>query len=185
MISFAFQNDQPQAYQNREPRWYACYTRARHEKQVDRLLQQRGVESFLALASRRRQWKDREKVVSFPLFPSYVFARFSLENLYTVVSIPGIATVVRNNGAPVSIAEAELENVRRFAEMLSGGETEPELVPLPPKGERVRIISGPFQGVQGIVAEHRGRRRILVGLEAIGQGLQVEVGVAILEILQS
>ncbi|MBA4158427.1 MAG: UpxY family transcription antiterminator [Gemmatimonadetes bacterium] len=185
MISFGIQNDRPGASHRQDPRWYACYTRARHEKQVDRLLQQRGVDSYLPLASRRRQWKDREKLVSFPLFPSYVFARFSLERLWTVVSIPGVATVVRNNGSPVAITDAELENVRRFAGVVSGSEVEAELVQLPERGERVRITSGPFEGIQGMVAEQRGRRRILIGLEAIGWGILVEVEAAALSTLQS
>jgi transcription antitermination factor NusG len=181
MNSFA-QQISPGAGSNGEDRWYACYTRARHEKQVDRLLQRNHVESYLPIAMRRRQWKDRETVVAFPLFPSYVFARFSLERLYTVVSTPGIATIVRRNGEPVPIRDAELENVRRFVAALSGIPAEAEVIPLPEKGDHVTITSGPFEGIRGIVAEHRGRHRILVGLQEIGWGVQIEVDAAAIAI---
>ena len=49
-----------------EKRWYACYTRARHEKQVDLWFGRRGIESYLPMIPRVRQWKDRKKVVDWP-----------------------------------------------------------------------------------------------------------------------
>ena len=54
-------------------RWYACYTRSRHEKRVAERLRQRGHTVFLPLVERVRQWHDRKKRVPWPLFPSYVF----------------------------------------------------------------------------------------------------------------
>jgi transcription antitermination factor NusG len=165
-------------------RWYACYTRGRHEKQVDRLLQERGFESFLPLVQRTQQWKDRKKLVSMVLFPSYVFARFSLDTLHQLFSIAGVCGVVRSNGQPVAVADQEISNVRRFAEALSAGEFEPELVALPQKGDPVRIAAGPFQGVHGTVLERRKRCRVLVGVDAIGWGIQVEVDASVLETLR-
>src|SRR5437868_15292617 len=78
-----------------EAHWYAWYTRARHEKQVEQLLQQRGCESYLPLAPMLRQWKDRKKLVQFPLFPSYVFGRFTLKEIHGVLTTPGVSTIVR------------------------------------------------------------------------------------------
>jgi transcription antitermination factor NusG len=42
-------------------------------------------------------------------------------------------------------------------------------------GERIRITAGPFEGVEGVVVERRGRRRVLVGLSTIGQGMEVDI----------
>lgn len=157
------------------PHWYACYTRARHEKQVDRLLQERGFETFLPLVPRVSQWKDRRKVVEWPLFPSYVFSRFGAEHMQRVLATPGVAGVVRTNGRPARIDEAELENVRRFARALAGGEVEVEQRPFLAEGEWVEVMDGPFQGIRGIVVEHRNRRRVLIGLKAIGQALEIDI----------
>jgi transcription antitermination factor NusG len=163
------------------PRWYACYTRARHEKQVEELLRQKGIESFLPLVPRERKWKDRTKVVPFPMFPSYVFGRFAIAGVHEVLSIPGVATIVRTNGYPAAIPEAELENVRRFAEGLAAGGGEPEFEPFVQEGDWVRVREGPFAGVLGIVREVRGRKRVLVGLSTIGQGLLVDMDAYTLE----
>ena len=158
-----------------EPRWYACYTKARHEKRVDALLRERGIETFLPLVPRVSQWKDRKKMVDWPLFPSYVFGRFALTDTHRVLSVPGVATLVKANGRPVWIVESELENVRLFARALATGDVEPEPRPFFAEGEWVEVMDGPFKGVRGVVEQQRGRRRVLIGLKAIGQGLEIDI----------
>ncbi|HEX2166783.1 MAG TPA: UpxY family transcription antiterminator [Longimicrobiales bacterium] len=156
-------------------RWYACYTRARHEKQVDRLLQERGFDTFLPLVPRVSQWKDRKKIVEWPLFPSYVFSRFALTDAQRVVATPGVAGLVKTEGRPTPIADDEVENVRRFAHALAGGDVEVEHRPYLAEGEWVEVMDGPFQGIRGVVVEQRNRRRVLIGLKAIGQALEIDI----------
>lgn len=161
-------------------RWYACHTRARSEKRVALRLAERDVEAYLPSASLLREWADRRKVVEFPLFPGYVFARFELSGLYRVLSIPGVATVVRLAGRPVPVADAEIENIRRVAAGLAVTNERPEPQPLHP-GDPVRVVDGPFRGVVGVVSEVRGHRRVLVGLHAIGQGITIVVDLHAIE----
>src|SRR5688572_2627493 len=167
-----------------EPRWYACYTRARAEKQVAKFLQTRGIDSYLPLVPRQRQWKDRKKVVPFPLFPSYVFGRFAMRDLHSVLTTPGVSTIVRTRGQPTPIAEQELETVRRFAAALASTGVEPEARTFLAEGQKVRITEGPFEGVEGIVIESRGRKRVLVGISAIGQGLEIDIDTRLLKPLR-
>ncbi len=155
--------------------WYACFTRARHEKRVRTALAQRGFEAYLPLYPRKRQWKDRKKVVDWPLFPSYVFLRMTLRELHRVLATPGVSTVVRTGEYPTPIPEAELENVRRFVHALTVSGSEPDPWPFLREGQWVRVVRGPFEGVYGIIRERRGRKRMLVGLEKIGQGFEVDI----------
>lgn len=164
-----------------EPHWFACYTRARHEKQVELLLQQRGFESYLPLVPQMRQWKDRKKLVEFPLFPSYVFGRFTLKELHGVLTTPGVSTIVRANGYPTPIPERDIDNVRRFATAISETGIEPEQRPFLVEGQWVKVLDGPFEGIEGIVIEQRGRKRVLVGVEAIGQGLEIDIDTRLLK----
>ena len=167
-----------------EPRWYACYTRARAEKQVAKFLLTRGIDSYLPLVPRQRQWKDRKKVVPFPLFPSYVFGRFTLRDIHSILTTPGVSTIVRTKGQPTPIPEEELENVRRFAEAIAATGIEPDARPLIQEGQRVRVTEGPFEGVEGVVIESRGRKRVLVGISAIGQGLEIDIDTRLLKPLR-
>lgn len=158
-----------------ELRWYACYTRARHEKQAERLLRERGFETFLPLVPRVSQWKDRKKMVEWPLFPSYVFGRFALPDVHRVLATPGVVTLVKTDGRPAWISDDELENVRRFARTLAANDVKVERRPFFAEGEWVEVMDGPFQGIRGVVVERRNRRRVLVGLRAIGQALEIDI----------
>jgi transcription antitermination factor NusG len=177
----------PAASEAEVQRWYACYTRGRHEKIVDRLLGRYGFESYLPLVPRMSQWKDRRKQVEWPLFPSYVFGRFSGAEVHRVLGIPGVATVVRANGRPAPIDDAELENIRTFLRALRGDERAPEPVlrPFLEAGRWVEVVSGPFAGVRGVVVEQRNPRRVLVGIRAVGQGMEVDVDAATLRTIEA
>jgi transcription antitermination factor NusG len=170
--------------QYERPHWYALSTRARHEKRVHEELERRGVESYLPLVERERQWSDRRKVVEFPLFPGYVFGRVTLEALPRALMVPGAAAVVRHNGVPAPVSDEDMENVRRFVSALAtaGPVGNPE--PLEP-GQPVRVMHGPFEGVEAVVVERRGRRRVLVGLKTIGQGMEIDVDSQTLQPIQA
>lgn len=171
----------PPAQLYEAPHWYACYTRARHEKQVETLLRERGFESYLPLVAMERQWKDRRKLVQFPLFPSYVFGRFTLKELHGVLTTPGVSTIVRANGYPTPIPERDIANVQTFVRALTTAGIEAEQRPFLAEGQWVKVLEGPFEGVEGIVVEQRGRKRVLVGLEAIGQGLEIDIDTRLLK----
>src|SRR2546430_6432457 len=72
-----------------QPLWYAVYTRANHEKRVQRQLEQSSVESFLPLYEECRRWKDRRMRLQLPLFPGYVFVHLALRDRLKVLRIPG------------------------------------------------------------------------------------------------
>jgi transcription antitermination factor NusG len=163
-----------------EPRWYATFTRSRHEKQVSARLERCGIESYLPTVASTHQWKDRKKRVEEPLFPSYVFARFTLQDVHTVLTVPGISTIVRANGLPCPIPEEELRNVQAFASAMAEAQVESEPGPMVAEGEWIEVMDGPFKGVLGRAIERRGRKRMLVGLSAVGQGMEVDIDTRLL-----
>jgi transcription antitermination factor NusG len=165
------------------PHWFACYTRARHEKTVAGLLQRQGVESYLPVLAVSSQWKDRVKRVDFPLFPGYVFASFTLHQLVEVLSTHGVCTVVSAAGYPTPIPAAEIESVRLASQVAAHTGAEVERAPLVLEGTRVRVAAGPFRGVEGVVVTRRGNHRVLVGIAAIGQGLEVDIRVTDLVVI--
>lgn len=162
------------------PHWYACHTRSRHEKKVNELLCRQGIESYLPLVTRESRWKDRTKRLEWPLFPGYVFCRFTLARLSQVLCTRGLAGVVGVNGSPTPIPAAEMENVRLLVHGIGATQAEPEPRPMVHRGDWVRVQEGPFRGLEGVVMETRGRRRLLVGITAIGQALEVDAAVAAL-----
>lgn len=52
------------------------------------------------------------------------------------------------------------------------------------KGSHVRIIDGPFMGVEGIVARVKNKMRVILNVEMIGQAIAVTAEIAQVEVLK-
>jgi transcription antitermination factor NusG len=147
------------------------YTSANHEKCVALQLGQRSVEHFLPLYVSQRCWKDRRVQLQLPLFPGYVFVHLALRDRLQVLQIPGVAKLVGFNGTPTALALEEIETLRRG---LQGGlRAEPH--PFLTVGRRVRIIAGPFAGLEGILKLKKSNLRVVVSLELIQRAVAVDV----------
>src|SRR6266851_8884853 len=130
-----------------EPRWYAAYTCAQHEKRVAEQFTQRALEHFLPKYASVRRWKDRRVRLELPLFPGYVFVRLALRDRLQVLKIPGVAKLVGFNGTPTALPEEEIAALR--TSLACGVRAEPH--PYLTAGRRVRIKAGPLTGLEGIL----------------------------------
>ena len=155
------------------PHWFACWTRSRAEKVVERAVAGAGIEAYLPLVEEVHQWADRQARVAMPLFPGYVFARFHLTEIHRVLRAPGVVAVASPNGYPTPVREEELDSVRRLVE----GAGKAGVFPAPEDpfspGEPVVVTDGPFRGMKGVLLERRGEVRVAVRLEALRQAVSV------------
>jgi transcriptional antiterminator RfaH len=74
--------------------WYAAYTRHQHEKAVARALTGKGIEVFLPEYRAVHRWKDRRKELVLPLFPNYLFIREGLDRMLSILTTPGLHSLV-------------------------------------------------------------------------------------------
>lgn len=160
-----------------EPRWYAVYTRANHERRVAEQLVCRGVENFLPQYESARKWKDRKVRLSLPLFPGYVFVHLALRDRLHVQQVPGVARLVGFGGHPAPLPETEFLKIREFLSKGFRAEPHPYLV----AGRRVRIKTGPLAGMEGIIERRKNGTRLVVSLELIQRAMAVEMDEADLE----
>jgi transcription antitermination factor NusG len=157
-----------------EPRWYAAYTCANHEKHVAAELGARDVEHFVPLYSSVRRWKDRRVNLDLPLFPGYVFVRLALSDRLRVVQIPSIVRLVGFGGLPTALPDREMEIMRSGLSERLCAEPHPFLI----VGRRVRITGGPFAGLEGVLKKKRNSLRVVVSLSLIQRSVAVDVDVA-------
>src|SRR6267142_485329 len=157
-----------------EPRWYAAYTCANHEKHVAAELGAREVEHFLPLYSSVRRWKDRRVNLDLPLFPGYVFVRLALGDRLRVVQIPSVVRLVGFGGLPTALPDTEMEILRSGLSERLRAEPHPFLT----VGRRVRITAGPFAGLEGVLKRKKSSLRVVVTLELIQRSVAVDVDVA-------
>jgi transcription antitermination factor NusG len=157
--------------------WYAIYTRHQHEKSVVQLLQAKGFEVFLPLYAAVHRWKDREKELSLPLFPCYVFLRGGLERRYDIVTTPGMHCFVGAGNQPETIPSEEIEAIRRAVENSIRLEPHPYLK----CGDRVRVKSGPMTGVEGTLLRKKSLYRLVLSVDVLRQSVALDIDAAIVE----
>jgi transcription antitermination factor NusG len=151
--------------------WYALRVRPRYEKLLSMTLQSKGFEDFLPLYRARRQWSDRQKELELPVFPGYLFCRFSLPDKYHIISAPGVMHIVGFGGQPVPVSEVELDAVRG---LLKSGMP---LLPYPwlSPGQQVYIERGPLKGVEGTLVAVKDHYRLVVSVSILQRSVSVEL----------
>src|ERR1700754_4969511 len=87
---------------------------AGRESVVSAILQHKSYETFLPLYAVRRQWADRTKTVRRPLFPGYLFCRFSERANGLIVTTPGVVRVVGIGRMPVAIDDADVKAIQQI-----------------------------------------------------------------------
>jgi transcription antitermination factor NusG len=116
------------------------------------------------------------KTIELPLFPQYVFGRFSLESHLKVTGLPSVTSIVGFGGIPARIRQEEIDVLKRVA-------TQDLIMPWPflRVGERVRVRTGPLSGVEGFLAREKAGYRVVVNIEILQRAVAVELERDLLE----
>lgn len=142
-------------------------------KKVYQSLVEQEVETFLPLIETWRQWSDRRKKVQQPLFRGYVFVHldYRKENL-KVYETDGVVRFIAINGKPSVIRERDIEWIRMLVgESDALGEVCNDI----PSGQVVRVIAGPFIGLEGVVRKTDRSSKLVVYFDSIMQGIEVQI----------
>jgi transcription antitermination factor NusG len=134
-------------------------------------LEQQGIENFLPLVKRTRQWSDRVKEVELPLFSGYTFVRVALSSpdRLRVLQTHGVAGIVGVRGSGAPIPEAQIESLKAVI----GNQVPFEEHPFLHIGQRVRIEGGALDGIEGILAAYKGDRTLVISVEPIQRSLSI------------
>lgn len=162
--------------QNNE-KWIAVYTKPRHEKTVEKELQQKGFEVYLPLLRERRNWSDRKKWVEFPLFRSYVFVRIELKNTLFVLQTIGVVRVVKF-GEDAAVVNGD--QIRAIKLMIEGGYNL-KAMDYFVEGDPVEVKDGPLKGLVGEVVRLDNHDRLVVRVDAIQHSISVQIDRAFLK----
>ncbi len=160
-----------------EPRWYAAYTCANHEKRVREHLEQKSVESFLPMYETVRRWKDRRMRLRLPLFPGYLFVRMAVVDRLRVLQVPSLVRLVGFNGNPSALPDEDIAALKEA--VVCGVRAEPH--PFLTVGRRVQMKNGPFKGRQGILLRRKGNLRLVLSIDLIMRSVVIDVDAADVE----
>ena len=171
--------------------WFAMSAPFRRELDAKTQLERRSIESFVPMhfvVRRRGGRKSREEV---PAISNLIFVRTTREAIQSAKNEIGYLQYLtrRENGRNVPIVVPEYQMEQFMAVSRSRSESlvylRPEEIDLA-RGTSVRILGGPFDGVEGIFVKVHGsrNRRVVVMVEGIAAVATAEVSPDLIEVLQ-
>ena len=149
--------------------WWIAHTKSRHEKALAHYLQSIGIHYFLPLFQKVQASRRRQRFSLIPLFSGYVFFCGDLKARYQAFKSNHIARVIDVNDQKKLISE--LQQIERA---MNGP------IPFYPfkilkKGQRVRVKSGPLEGLEGKVSRKSGKHRLVLEVTMISQAVAIDI----------
>ncbi|WP_373059538.1 UpxY family transcription antiterminator [Zunongwangia sp. H14] len=145
-------------------KWYVLYTKPKWEMKVDKALRQLKIETYCPTHTELRQWSDRKKKITSPLFKSYIFVRLSDKDRPRVFDAPGVVRYLFWLGKPAVVRDEEIETLRNWLENDEVDEVKVEKYSV---GDTVKISQGALKDQQANIQEI-GKKRMRLFLPAIG-----------------
>jgi len=136
------------------------------------------IEYYLPLRKKTKIFQRRKVTTMLPLFPSYIFA-----------SIPQHHAdgIKRSDFVLKFIAPESEEDLLKTLDQIKRAITiDPEMGEAEniKKGTRVRIINGPFAGIEGEVSSLKGNIKVMLNVDIIGKAASVETTRDCIEVLE-
>lgn len=158
--------------------WFAAYTNPRSEKQAEKLLKTQGINVYLPVIKRLKQWSDRKKMVEEPLIRSYIFVNISEKEYYQVLNTQHVVRFICFEGKAAPIPEDQINTLR----LLLSTDTDIDVIDTPMKeGSPVRVKKGPLLGMTGELLEYKQKKRVMVKLSHTGKTLIVNLPLGFLD----
>lgn len=169
---------QSMSTEDHSPAWYAVHVKRYQEHRVTRHLATRPIATLLPLIESVRQRTTMRGLTRLePLFPGYVFVQMPpLEadpsRWHHVQWTPGVRRILGIEGSPVPVPGRAIEAIQARIHEL--GFVRPGV--RFSTGARVRIRSGPLEGLEGVFDRPMSRAgRVRVLLELLGQTRYAEL----------
>ena len=135
--------------------WLVIYTKPRQEKKLAQRLRQAGYTVYCPAQRMKKRWSDRWKWIEQPLFTSHIFIQIDPERRDAVYFIPGFVRFLFWLKRPAEVRPKEIETLQRWL-----NDYPPEAITtshLQP-GQKAKVLTGPFQGQEGILQEVKAER---------------------------
>jgi len=140
----------------------------------------KGVEAFLPTVDKMRKWKDRKKLVTFPLFPGYLFVHTTKDNnsLLRVLKVKGVVRMLCTlPGEPDAIPDEQIISLQKLVENREALDPYPYLN----EGEKVRISSGPLSGIEGMLVKKLDKHVLVLSVDVLQQGVALTINASDVE----
>jgi len=149
--------------------WFVAKTRANQERAIRERINAMNIETYLPTRVEVRQRRDRRKKVEVVLIPNTLFiytdknTALSLPNHHNFLIKYMIDCMTRTL---LVVPEKQMKNFM-FLMDLSDESVQVDNNLLFAKGDKVRVIKGPFAGIEGELVRTGGKKKVVVRLENV------------------
>jgi transcription termination/antitermination protein NusG len=149
--------------------WYALRIQSKLADVALAVLRDKGYETFMPRCTARRLWSDRVKKVELPLFPGYLFCRFELHDRLSILTTPGMISIVGAGRIPIAVEDHEITAIRLILRAGLAAQSRPFLA----SGSRAYVESGPLAGVEGILTNSEKGDQLVVSINLLQRSIAV------------
>jgi transcriptional antiterminator RfaH len=152
--------------------WFILQLKSNSHHQASKNLNQQGFETFLPLHDTTSRKLSRFINTSKPLFPGYMFVRFDRAETkwHKINNTYGVSRLITFNSILKSIPSAFVDNLMKRYD--SSG----KLIPIVEmkRGNKVKILEGPFTDFIATVEEYESNKRIWVLIDLMGRKTKIQ-----------
>jgi transcriptional antiterminator NusG len=157
------------------PYWYALYTYSHCEDLVYKQLSGKGFHAFLPKVEVWSRRAGRQRLVSTPIFPSYLFLHHVMDKMsyVQVRKVRGLVGILGERWDRLGVVpDKEIAALQKVLNARLPILSHPYLK----AGQRVRITRGPLAGTEGIFLQSNpARGKLVLSIDLLQRSIAVEV----------
>ena len=155
--------------------WCAVQTHVRYEDKATLHLRRQGYDVFLPKHLKRRKHARRIDWVPAPMFPRYLFVALDSEGgqWWSIRSTIGVSKTISFDGRPALVPFEIIDEIMARQDEKGLVKTHAGCAFKP--GERVKIINGPLNDVEGLFESPTDKERVTILLNLMGREVRVRV----------
>jgi transcription antitermination factor NusG len=158
--------------ENDQSFWCAVQVGPNHERLAAAHLAAKQHVHLLPLYHTKRRWSDRTKELTLPLFPGYLFCRYTEGRRADILSTCGVIRILGYGGKPARVDDGEVEAIRAATQSGLTCSSTPYLT----TGDMARIERGALKGLTGIVvAAKHGKPQLILSVTLLQRSVAVAV----------
>jgi transcription elongation factor/antiterminator RfaH len=152
-------------------RWYVAHTLPSKEATVAMRLAAQGFRNFLPRRVKTVRHARRMRQVNAPVFPRYIFVALDLDHdqWRSVNGTIGVSSLFMAQDRPLPAPAGVVETLIMSADRAGRLRFAQDLR----KGDKVRLVNGPFADALGVLDRLDNKGRIEVLLDIMGKGVRV------------
>jgi len=129
--------------------WYVLRVKSRQEKKISDALEKIGLKTYCPMINVVRQWSDRKKKMTVPVFNSYVFVQSEECNRNKVFQVQGVLSFLFWLKKPAIVREEEIELLKTHL-----SDSSDKMKNFGVKiNDKILVSRGVFKGMECVVKE--------------------------------